>query len=129
VVVFVGRRSPSLIGARLRSRAVGFVCERLFSFVGGCLRLRAVVFVWGAVMVARRSWVVVRVGCCDVLDVGGVVGLLLWCDVALPRCCCCWGLHWWLAAVERCLREVVVVDREVGGRRGWCWLRSKNIVC
>jgi hypothetical protein len=38
--------------------------------------------VWGAVMVARGSWVIIHVGCHDMVVVGGVVGLLLWCDVA-----------------------------------------------
>jgi hypothetical protein len=80
-------------------------------------------------MVARRSWIVVRVGCCDVLDVGGVVGLLLWCDVALPRCCCCWGLHWWLAVVVRCLREVVVVGGQGGRWSPWIVLVEKQKYC
>ena len=47
-------------------------------FVGGCLRLWVVVFVFWPVVVTGHSWVVVGVGCCVVVAIGGVVGLWLW---------------------------------------------------
>jgi hypothetical protein len=53
------------------------------SLIGARLHSQAVIFIWGAVMVAWGSWVVIRVGCRDMVVVGGVVGLLLWCDMVL----------------------------------------------
>jgi len=46
--------------------------------VGVCCRLRAAVFVFWPVVVTGRSWVVVGVGRCVVVAVGGVVGLCSW---------------------------------------------------
>jgi hypothetical protein len=126
-VVFVRRGPFSFVGDPLHLRAVVFVHGRSSSFAGTRLRSRALIFVWGAIMVERRSWVVVHVGCRDVV---GVVGLLLWCDVALPHCCS--GLHWWLGGRVIVARGVIggpCDAAEVGGRRGWWWMRSNVFVC
>ena len=56
---------------------VGFGGHSL-SFVGGCLHLWMVVFIFWPVVVTGCSWVVVGVGCCIVVAIGGVVGLWLW---------------------------------------------------